>query len=78
MPNIATVSITCPDGEYAAVLGEARSKMDLTELGMESVKPRSGVTGSLLLEISGADRERKANELASRFRGSWGLGREYG
>lgn len=68
VPSTAVVSITCPEGEYAAVLGEARSKIGLAELGIDSVIPRRGVTGALLLQISGEGREEKADKLASRMK----------
>lgn len=68
VPATAAVSITCPEGEYAAVLGEARSKIALAELGIDSLMPRRGVTGALLLQISGEGREGKADRLASRLR----------
>lgn len=44
---------------------EAREKIDLADLGIGPVGPRRAVTGALLVEIAGDDREKKADTLAA-------------
>lgn len=53
--------MTCPEGENADVMLEARAKINLADIGIEAVRPRRGVTGALLLEITGEGREIKAD-----------------
>lgn len=50
-------------GTYNEIVAYAKSKIDLAELGISHVRPRTAVTGALILEVPGAaaDRRTKAD-----------------
>ncbi|XP_018395392.1 PREDICTED: uncharacterized protein LOC108773913 [Cyphomyrmex costatus] len=67
-PKSAAVQITAMEGaSYADTLRLAKSKINIGEMGITNIKPRRAKTGALLLEISGQDKELKADELASKL-----------
>jgi len=53
---------------YAAVLAEARERIDLGALGLGPMRMRLAATGARVLEVPGADRAAKADSLAARLR----------
>jgi len=69
-PSTSVVSLTIDKKEggenrtYASVLAEARSKVNLSELGIEQLQIRRGATGSLLMSVSGRQAVGRANALA--------------
>ncbi|KAF9422453.1 hypothetical protein HW555_001851 [Spodoptera exigua] len=70
VPTTAAIAITIPEGSsatYAEVMLEARQRIQLSQFGIESLKQRIGMTGGMLLEISGADCNAKADKLATRM-----------
>lgn len=73
-PSSMAVVITLQPGAeergvtYAAVLAEARSKIDLADLGIESLRFRKAVAGGRILEVPGATSGEKADSLAAKLR----------
>lgn len=67
-PTTAAVALTCPAGEYGAVMREARERINLADLGIGPVRPRRAVTGALLLEIAGDGKKEKADALVVQLR----------
>jgi len=69
-PSVAMVSLTIDkkkggaDRTYASVLNEAKSRINLPDLGIEQLRMRRGATGSLLLSVSGRQAVEKAKVLA--------------
>ncbi|XP_072933691.1 uncharacterized protein [Epargyreus clarus] len=57
---------------YAAALSEAKEKIDLKGLGIESVKFKVSATGARILEIPGASSSDKADTLADKLRAALG------
>ncbi|XP_072948380.1 uncharacterized protein [Epargyreus clarus] len=57
---------------YAAALAEAKEKIDLQGLGIESVKFKVSATGARILEIPGATSTEKADTLADKLRAALG------
>lgn len=57
---------------YAAALAEAKEKIDLQGLGIESVKFKVSATGARILEIPGATSTDKADTLADKLRAALG------
>ncbi|CAK1553151.1 unnamed protein product [Leptosia nina] len=53
---------------YPEVLREAKTKIDLADVGIESVKFRRAVTGAAILEIPGASSHPKAELLATKLK----------
>lgn len=66
-PRTAAITLTCPPGRYAEAMGKAREKIKLEELGIKSLRPRRGLTGSLVLEIADKDGANKAKSLRDRM-----------
>jgi len=68
--SVAMVSLTIDkrkggaDRTYASVLNEAKSRINLPDLGIEQLRMRRGATGSLLLSVSGRQAVKKAKVLA--------------
>ncbi|XP_011866604.1 PREDICTED: uncharacterized protein LOC105561335, partial [Vollenhovia emeryi] len=72
-PATAAVSLLVPEGDkrgatYAAVLRAAKEKVSLEGLGIGGMTCRGAANGGLLLEIPGAGRQAKADDLACRLR----------
>ncbi|CAK1598206.1 unnamed protein product [Parnassius mnemosyne] len=70
-PASAAVTVTLPKDSvltYAKVMGEAKARIQLAELGIDSVRQKRAVTGGLLLEIAGQDCNSKADKLAAKLR----------
>ncbi|KMQ85501.1 gag-pol polyprotein [Lasius niger] len=63
-PKTATVTVTCPPGQYEAVMREARAKIDLPTLGITGVMIKRAVTGALIFEVPGKKSSTLANKLA--------------
>lgn len=59
-PRTAAVTLTCPQGEYAQAMKTAREKINLREMGIETLRPRRAATGAIILEIPGPDSSGKA------------------
>ncbi|XP_053616790.1 uncharacterized protein LOC128678903 [Plodia interpunctella] len=53
---------------YGQILDLAREKVDLGALGISGVKFKRAATGARILEIAGADRDNKADQLAAKLR----------
>lgn len=53
---------------YAGLLAEAKGKIDLSELGVESLRFKVAQTGGRILEVPGADGAAKADRLAEQLR----------
>ncbi|KMQ91510.1 cellular nucleic acid-binding protein [Lasius niger] len=69
-PTTAVVSVTIKPGvklSYRDVMVEARSKIDLTKLGIINSRLRQSVTEGILIQIPGKDRDVKADDLANRM-----------
>ncbi|XP_017882797.1 uncharacterized protein LOC108626572 [Ceratina calcarata] len=67
----AVVHLIREDGcsmDFAQIMREARSEINLTELGIMGVRPRTSMSGGLLLEIPGRGQSEKALALAGRLR----------
>lgn len=54
---------------YAAALRSARKHIDLETLGIKTTRIRKALNGGLLIEVSGEDSRKKAEELGKRLRG---------
>ncbi|XP_068619349.1 uncharacterized protein [Battus philenor] len=70
-PTTAAVTVTLPEGStstYAEVVEAAKARIRLADLGIEALRQKRALTGALLLEISGEDCGRKADDLAARMR----------
>ncbi|XP_070529818.1 uncharacterized protein [Cardiocondyla obscurior] len=63
-PNSAAVSITCENGQYQEILKMAKDRIDLKKLGIDSLRPKRGITGSIIYEIKGDNHNEKAKVLA--------------
>ena len=57
---------------YANVLAEAKSRINLASLGIDSLKFRTAATGARILQLPGATSAEKANLLADKLRESLG------
>ncbi|EFN79713.1 hypothetical protein EAI_11574, partial [Harpegnathos saltator] len=68
VPNTAAVTITAERGQYKDLLAEAKSKIDLTGIGIEKIKTRVGATGALVIEIPGEQRGKQADQLADKLK----------
>jgi len=68
-PRTAAVAIRCKDSQcsYAKILTEARNKVSLTSLGIETSKVRKAASGGIIIEIPGADRTQKAENLLGKL-----------
>lgn len=67
-PPRAAVALTLEsptDKGYAEVMAAAKERVDLSELGIESVVVKRAMTGGLLLEVGGPGKEEKAAILAA-------------
>ncbi|XP_024869086.1 uncharacterized protein LOC112452881 [Temnothorax curvispinosus] len=68
LPRSAAVVITSAGGEYEELLKEARSNINLAELGItKGLKPKRAMTGGLIIEIPGSGNSDKADKLAERL-----------
>lgn len=70
-PRRAAVGLSIAPGgllNSEEVLAKARSKINLEDLGINDVKIRFSVAGSILIEIPGEDRATKADNLMGRLR----------
>ncbi|XP_025161712.1 triadin [Harpegnathos saltator] len=67
VPNTAAISITAEKGKYKELLTEAKKKINIDELGISKIRTRQGVTGALILEIPGEDRNTHADNLAKKL-----------
>lgn len=73
-PRSAAVTLKLqPDAEkrgvtYAQVMAMAQEKVDIGELGIPGIKLKRAATGARLIEISGAERDGKADALAAKLR----------
>jgi len=67
-PRTAAVQITCPEGDKAETMRLARARIDLEQLDINEIRPRRARTGTLLLEIPGAEGAKKANLLADKMK----------
>ena len=65
----AVLMIRCSEGgpSYTEVMGEARSKVSLAELGIVDTRLRCAQTGGMLIEIQGENAGTKADSLAERL-----------
>ncbi|XP_017797058.1 PREDICTED: uncharacterized protein LOC108578274, partial [Habropoda laboriosa] len=69
-PRTAAVTITLPPGgkkSLTEVVSKAEDNLILADLRIEDVRHRRARTGGLLLEISGPEREAKAQTLANKL-----------
>ncbi|XP_045534330.1 uncharacterized protein LOC123721075 [Papilio machaon] len=73
-PKTAAVTLTLAPGAeesgttYATVLAEAKSRINLAELGIADVKFRRAATGARMLEVGGDAAPEKADSLAAKLR----------
>ncbi|XP_067216852.1 uncharacterized protein [Linepithema humile] len=77
-PRTAAVAIKGKDPQcsYAEILSEARRKISLTSLGIDSSKVRPAASGGVIIEIPGANRTQKADTLAGKLREAFGERKE--
>ncbi|KMQ84802.1 gag-like protein [Lasius niger] len=69
-PTTAVVSVTIKPGsklEYREIMAEARSKIDLKELGIVNSRIRQAINGGVLIQIPGKDRVKLADDLANKM-----------
>lgn len=66
-PRTAAVTLTCPPGEYAEAMKIVRGKINLTEIGIESLRPKRAATGAIILEVPGPDSSEKASVLRDKM-----------
>lgn len=69
-PTTAAVSVTIRPGaglSYKDAMAEARSKIDLSNLGITNSRLRRAATGGILIQISGKDHAAQADDLASKM-----------
>ena len=77
-PRSAAVVITLQEEAeekgmtYAKALAEAKSKIDLSELGINALRFRQAATGARVLEVPGLESEEKADSLANKLRETLG------
>ncbi|EFN64339.1 hypothetical protein EAG_00465, partial [Camponotus floridanus] len=66
LPKTATVSLkgTTANFSYADALKKMRTEISLQELGIQMPKIRRGISGNIIIEISGPDNSSKADRLA--------------
>ncbi|XP_070529947.1 uncharacterized protein [Cardiocondyla obscurior] len=67
LPKTAAVTVSCPSGQYNRILGKAKDLIDLTSLGIDSVRPRRALTGAIIYEVAGTDNAVKAKALADKL-----------
>lgn len=69
-PKTAAVTILSRDNRisYSDILREAKTKMDLKQLGIEETRIRRAITGGIIIEISGEQNSQKADILANTLR----------
>ncbi|KAI4480970.1 hypothetical protein M0802_014089 [Mischocyttarus mexicanus] len=61
----AVVSVTCAEGvSYRDALMKAREKINLKDIGVDAFKIRTGVTGSFIFKLKGAECKGKATKFA--------------
>lgn len=53
---------------YADILKEAKSRVDLKQLGIEDTRIRRAITGGIIIEIPGEQESQKADALATNLR----------
>ncbi|XP_045505573.1 uncharacterized protein LOC123701985 [Colias croceus] len=53
---------------YAQIISEAKKRIDLSSLGIESVRFKRAATGAAIIEIPGVANEEKADLLANKFK----------
>ncbi|XP_070530002.1 uncharacterized protein [Cardiocondyla obscurior] len=69
IPRTAAIVLNCPPDRISAVMGEVRTKIKLSDVGItDSVKTRNTISGALLIEVSGENKEAKADALASKMK----------
>ncbi|EFN61255.1 hypothetical protein EAG_08358, partial [Camponotus floridanus] len=69
VPKTAAVTITAREGiSYAEILRQAREKISLPTMGIDSSKIRKGINGGLIIEISGEENTAKAANLVARLK----------
>ncbi|XP_045539743.1 uncharacterized protein LOC123722320 [Papilio machaon] len=72
--TMTTAEGAMSDAKYTEVLAKARSSISLREFGLESVRIRTSMTGSKLMEVGGTTPEETADRLAAALVeavGSW-------
>ncbi|TGZ51522.1 Cellular nucleic acid-binding protein [Temnothorax longispinosus] len=68
LPRCAAVTLTSIEGGYDDLIREARTKIDLSDLGLTAgLKPKRAQTGALIIEVPGRDNANKADLLADRL-----------
>ncbi|XP_049871151.1 uncharacterized protein LOC126370360 [Pectinophora gossypiella] len=73
-PKTAAVTLTLLPGaedrgvSYASILSDAKQRVRLADLNIESMRFRRAATGARMLEVSGEDSAEKADALASKLR----------
>ncbi|XP_028167797.1 uncharacterized protein LOC114358118 [Ostrinia furnacalis] len=73
-PKYAAVVVSVQPGAnekgltYEKVIGEAKRRIDIAELGIEAVRFRKALTGATILEVSGTASDDKADSLADKLR----------
>ncbi|KAI8425460.1 hypothetical protein MSG28_007205 [Choristoneura fumiferana] len=74
-PRTAAVVLTIKEGatmSYSEVLVKARTSIKLADVGLESVKVRTTMTGSKMLEVGGENPDASADRLAEKLRAAVG------
>ncbi|KAI8422962.1 hypothetical protein MSG28_014058 [Choristoneura fumiferana] len=74
-PRTAAVVLTIKEGatiSYSEVLVKARTSIKLADVGLESVKVRTTMTGSKMLEVGGENPEASADRLAEKLQAAVG------
>lgn len=67
-PRTSAVTLTCPKGKYADIMGEIRDRVKLAEVGLKSIKTRTAMTGAMIIEVAGPEHGAKADALLGLMR----------
>ncbi|XP_048479019.1 uncharacterized protein LOC125488950 [Plutella xylostella] len=70
-PSSAAIAVTIREGAdvtYAAVMAAAKERVRLSDCGISTVRMKRAVTGGLVLEVSGAECSKHAEDLAAKMR----------
>ncbi|XP_029176116.1 uncharacterized protein LOC114944398 [Nylanderia fulva] len=67
-PRTAANTLTCPEGKYAEIMREARTKIEPQNLGIKKINMRRSITEAMVYEIPGENKGKLADKLAAKLR----------
>lgn len=68
VPKTAAVAFTCPEGKYSEMLMVARQNINPADMKIDTLKVRRAANGGIIYEVSGEDKEKKADLLAAKMK----------